>query len=111
MRAAEDQARRSRSFHLRIHGELSARRWAKHEIPATASRGLRVGLCFVPRTEMFRFFDSLVDPYPMREPEAPPRRLWAFVLHYSRPVLPWLVAVAVLTALVSAAEIYFFDWI
>ena len=41
---------------------------------------------------MFRFFESLVDPYPMHEPEAPPRRLWAFVLHYSRPVLPWLVA-------------------
>ena len=60
---------------------------------------------------MFRFFESLVDPYPMREPEAPPRRLWAFVLHYSRPVLPWLVAVALLTAMVSAAEIYFFDWI
>ncbi len=60
---------------------------------------------------MFRFFENLVDPYPAREPQAPPRRLLPFVLYYSRPVLPWLAAVALLTALLSATEIYFFDWI
>ncbi len=60
---------------------------------------------------MFRFFESLVDPYPAREPQAPPRKLWPFILYYSRPVVPWLVAVALLTALLSATEIYFFDWI
>ncbi|MCX7555678.1 ABC transporter ATP-binding protein [Xanthomonadaceae bacterium JHOS43] len=60
---------------------------------------------------MFRFFESLVDPYPMAEPQAPPRRLLPFILHYSKPVLPWLAMVALLTALLSATEIYFFDWI
>ena len=60
---------------------------------------------------MFRFFENLVAPYPAREPQPPPRRLFPFVLYYSRPVLPWLVAVALLTALLSATEIYFFDWI
>ena len=60
---------------------------------------------------MFRFFENLVDPYPARAPEAPPRRLVPFILYYSRPVLPWLAAVALLTALLSATEIWFFDWI
>ncbi len=59
---------------------------------------------------MFRFFESLVDPYPAHEPTPPPSRLWPFLLHYSRPVLPYLVLVALLTALISSMEIWFFDW-
>ena len=59
---------------------------------------------------MFRFFESLVDPYPAAEPQQPPRRLLAFLLHYSRPLLPYLAMVAVLTALISSAEIWFFEW-
>lgn len=60
---------------------------------------------------MFRFFETRVDPYPQATPEPPPRRLLPFVLYYSRSVLPWLGAMAVLTALLSGLEIYFFDWI
>lgn len=59
---------------------------------------------------MFRFFESLLDPYPDGEPGTPPRRLAAFLLHYSRPLLPWLALVAVLTAVVSITEVVFFAW-
>ncbi len=54
---------------------------------------------------MFRFFEGLIDPFPPGEPTLPPRRLLPFLLHYSRPVLPFLAVMAVLTALISVAEI------
>ncbi|MGJ7460130.1 hypothetical protein ACR80S_03235 [Halomonas sp. MA07-2] len=67
---------------------------------------------------MFRFFETLVNPYPAGEPETPPRGLGAFILHFSRPVLPLLIVMSLLTALVSAVEVLFFcymgelvDWL
>ena len=60
---------------------------------------------------MFRFFETRVDPYPAADPEEPPRGFWAFILHYSRPLLPWLVVLAFLTGLMSVIEITFFSYI
>ncbi|MFQ3786394.1 ABC transporter ATP-binding protein [Halomonas sp. A29] len=59
---------------------------------------------------MFRYFETLVNPYPSGQVGTPPRGLVAFVLHFSRPLLPLLVALALLTALVSAAEVMFFSY-
>jgi ATP-binding cassette subfamily B multidrug efflux pump len=59
---------------------------------------------------MFRFFEQRIDPYPKGEPTTPPRGLIAFLLHYSRPLLPWLLAMSVLTAAISVLEIVFFDF-
>ncbi|UYG04496.1 ABC transporter ATP-binding protein/permease [Halomonas sp. LR3S48] len=59
---------------------------------------------------MFRYFETLVDPYPSGQTETPPRGLAAFILHFSRPLLPLLAALALLTALVSAAEVMFFSY-
>ncbi|WP_133635792.1 ABC transporter ATP-binding protein [Halomonas ventosae] len=59
---------------------------------------------------MFRFFEDLVDPYPSGEPGTPPRGLFAFILHFSRPVLGLLVAMSLVTALVSATEVLFFHY-
>lgn len=59
---------------------------------------------------MFRFFEKRIDPYPAGEPATPPRRLFAFLLHYSRPLLPWLLLMSVLTGTISALEILFFDF-
>ncbi len=59
---------------------------------------------------MFRFFETLVNPYPAGEPETPPRGLGAFILHFSRPVLPLLIVMSLLTALVSAIEVLFFSY-
>ncbi|MGX5728900.1 ABC transporter ATP-binding protein [Pseudoxanthomonas beigongshangi] len=59
---------------------------------------------------MFRFFEKRIDPYPAGEPATPPRKLLAFLLHYSRPLLPWLLLMSVLTGAISALEILFFDF-
>src|SRR5690606_41378527 len=81
-------------------------RYPIERIPLPQRRGLPriTGEC------MFRFFENLVDPFPAEEPEVPPRGLLAFLRFASRPVLPWLVLMSVLTALVSTAEIALFGY-
>ena len=59
---------------------------------------------------MFRFFETRITPDPKGEPTTPPRKLLPFLLHYSRPLLPWLLAMSVLTGVISALEITFFDY-
>ncbi|WP_412930007.1 hypothetical protein [Halomonas sp.] len=59
---------------------------------------------------LLRAFETLVDPYPSGEPGMPPRGLLPFILHFSRPVLGLLVAMSLVTALVSAAEVLFFHY-
>ena len=59
---------------------------------------------------MFRFFETRINPYPKGVPTTPPRKLLPFLLHYSRPLLPWLLAMSVLTGVISALEITFFDY-
>ncbi|MBN8995507.1 MAG: ABC transporter ATP-binding protein [Rhizobiales bacterium] len=60
---------------------------------------------------MFRFFERLVDPYPPDAPAMPPRGLVAFAWHYSRPVAPWLLMMAVFTAVISVLELVFFAFL
>ena len=60
---------------------------------------------------MFRFFEDLVDTYPADEPQTPPRGLFPFVMHYARPMLPWLLIMSFLTALISIAEVIFFSYL
>ncbi|WP_048306785.1 ABC transporter ATP-binding protein [Halomonas sp. PR-M31] len=59
---------------------------------------------------MFRFFEKLVDPYPQAQPRTPPKGLLAFLYHYSRPVLPLLILMSLLTAAVSSVEVMFFAY-
>ncbi|KRG69987.1 ABC transporter ATP-binding protein [Pseudoxanthomonas dokdonensis] len=59
---------------------------------------------------MFRFFETRVNPYPPGEPQTPPRTLRAFLYHYSRPLLPWLLLMSLFTALISVVEVTFFDY-
>jgi ATP-binding cassette subfamily B multidrug efflux pump len=59
---------------------------------------------------MFRFFENRVPPFPDGEPGQPPSGLFAFLLHYSRPVMPWLIAMSVLTAILSVSEVAFFGF-
>jgi len=59
---------------------------------------------------MFRFFEKRVEPFPEVEPRQPPAGLLAFFYHYSRPMLPWLALMSLLTATLSAAEVSFFGF-
>jgi ATP-binding cassette subfamily B multidrug efflux pump len=60
---------------------------------------------------MYSFFEKLVDPFPAADPGQPPTGFWAFIWFYSRPLLPWLAVLAVLTGLISVIEITFFAYI
>ena len=60
---------------------------------------------------MFRFFERRIDPYPKTAATRPPEGLFAFLLHYSRPVLPWLLLMSGLTAIISVLEVTFFSFL
>ena len=55
---------------------------------------------------MFRFFERLINPYPTGT-LTPPQRLFAFLFAYSKPALPWLLIMGVLTAILSVIELGF----
>ncbi|WP_171175249.1 ABC transporter ATP-binding protein [Ruegeria sp. HKCCD8929] len=60
---------------------------------------------------MFRYFENLVDPFVIYpEVDAPPTRLWPFMLEYSRPfmrVFFWAALISVIVAAVEIGLIYY----
>ena len=60
---------------------------------------------------MFTWFERRIDPYPDTEPGMPPRRLVAFVLHYSRGALPWLCILGIGSGLIALIEVSLFGWL
>ena len=60
---------------------------------------------------MFSWFESRLNPYPLEEPGQPPEGLIAFCWHYTRSAWPWLAFMSVLTALISAGEVYLFGFL
>jgi ATP-binding cassette subfamily B protein/ATP-binding cassette subfamily B multidrug efflux pump len=67
---------------------------------------------------MFSFFERLIDPFPDRDPPQPPTGLFAFCRYYTRGLEPWLLLMALLTALTAISEALLFgilgkvvDWL
>jgi ATP-binding cassette subfamily B protein/ATP-binding cassette subfamily B multidrug efflux pump len=67
---------------------------------------------------MFRFFERLVNPFPDDLPRQPPKGIYQFCRYYTAGLEPWLLLMAVLTALVAIAEASLFgvlgkvvDWL
>jgi ATP-binding cassette subfamily B multidrug efflux pump len=56
---------------------------------------------------VFRFFESRIDLYPPHSPAEPPRGLLQFLIHFSRPMLPWMGLVGLGTAALSIIELVF----
>jgi ATP-binding cassette subfamily B multidrug efflux pump len=55
---------------------------------------------------MFRFFETLVDPYvDYPENDTPPQRLWPFLRDYARPFCGVLIVTAALKIAVAAVEV------
>lgn len=55
---------------------------------------------------MFRFFESLVDPYgPYEQTDTPPRRLWPFLKDYIRPFRMVFSITAVLSVITAFADV------
>ena len=60
---------------------------------------------------MFGWFERRLDPYPLSEPEQPPKGLLAFCLYYSQGAKRWLIAMAVMSAVIATTEIVLFGFI
>ncbi|RJL00122.1 ABC transporter ATP-binding protein [Paracoccus siganidrum] len=60
---------------------------------------------------MFGWFERRIDPYPSDAPGMPPRTLGRFVIHYSRGALPWLVLLALGSALIALIEVALFGYL
>ncbi len=69
--------------------------------PAPATRRPRP---LLPGPRLFTFFEQRVDPFPADAPP-PPARLLPFVLHLSRPLLPWLGLTALASTLIAVVEL------
>ncbi|HDZ72238.1 MAG TPA: ABC transporter ATP-binding protein [Aurantimonas coralicida] len=61
---------------------------------------------------MFSLFERMVEPFPDQELETPPGGgLFRFVWFYAKPAWPLLLAMAVLTALISIVEVSLFGFL
>lgn len=59
---------------------------------------------------VFKWFEDRLNPYPLGDPEQPPKGLVAFCLHYCQGAKRWLIAMAVLGAGVALGEIMLFSF-
>ncbi len=62
-------------------------------------------------TAMMRWFETRLDPYPLGDPQQPPKSLLAFCLHYSHGAKRWLGLMAAAAAAVAIGEIIIFGFI
>lgn len=60
---------------------------------------------------MFKFFESLINPFPPQEPQQPPKSLFAFCLHYTRGTERYLLIMALLTGMIAAMEVSLFGFL
>ncbi|MFY8114758.1 MAG: ABC transporter ATP-binding protein [Rhabdaerophilum sp.] len=60
---------------------------------------------------MFRWFETLLDPFPAERPGMPPTGLAAFLWHYIRPVWKLLAIITFLSALIAVVEVSIFSMI
>lgn len=60
---------------------------------------------------MYRWFETLLAPFPAEQPVEPPRTLVAFCLHYTRGSWPMIAVSAVLTAIIALTEVWMFGFL
>ena len=59
---------------------------------------------------MFKFFESLIKPFPQNTVSQPPNTLFAFFRHYSKGMEKYLILMAIMTALLAIGEVYLFSF-
>tara|TARA_R110000787_G_scaffold58218_7_gene132727 strand:+ start:1394 stop:3247 length:1854 start_codon:yes stop_codon:yes gene_type:complete len=60
---------------------------------------------------MFRFFERRIEPFPDSPLEVPPKGFLAFMLHYVRDAVPWLILMSVFTAIIAIGEVTLFGFL
>lgn len=59
---------------------------------------------------MFRYFESLLNPFPAEEPVEPPKTLVAFCMHYTRGAWPYIIVSTILMSVLAFAEVWLFSF-
>jgi len=59
---------------------------------------------------MFRYFESLLNPFPPEEPVEPPKTLIAFCIHYTRGAWPYIIVSTILMSVLAFAEVWLFSF-
>lgn len=57
---------------------------------------------------MFRWFENLVQPFPIEEFTTPPKSFWAFVWSCTKGMRPYIVCMTILTGFIGAFEALLF---
>jgi len=60
---------------------------------------------------MFKLFENAVPPFPDTEVEQPPKKMWPFIWHYTKPFRFLLVALFFTSAVIAAIEVTMFSLI
>lgn len=60
---------------------------------------------------MFAWFESRLNPFPTEEPTAPPKGLFAFCWHYTRPAGPWLALLGLCSMLIAFGEVFLYQFL
>ncbi len=60
---------------------------------------------------MFAFFESLLKPFPVEEPQQPPKNLSAFCRHYTKGAGKFLLTMSFMAAMIAVMEVALFQFL
>ncbi|OLP61535.1 multidrug ABC transporter ATP-binding protein [Xaviernesmea oryzae] len=60
---------------------------------------------------MFSWFERRLNPYPETAPKQPPKGLFAFCWHYTRPAWPWLLVLGLCSMLIALGEVLLYQFL
>ena len=60
---------------------------------------------------LFRWLENRSDPFPSRIPEKPPPSFFGFIIHYTQPFWPLILAGASFGIVIALIEVYLFSFI
>jgi ATP-binding cassette subfamily B multidrug efflux pump len=60
---------------------------------------------------MLGWFERRLNPYPSEAPSLPPKGLFAFLWHYTRPAAPWLLLLGLCSMALGIVEVVLFQFL
>ncbi|MGA1831896.1 ABC transporter ATP-binding protein [Rhizobium wenxiniae] len=60
---------------------------------------------------MFSWFERRLNPYPDDQPTLPPKGLFAFCWHYTKPAWPWLLLLGSCSLIIAVAEVLLYQFL
>ena len=60
---------------------------------------------------MFSWFENRLNAYPSDAPSLPPKGLFAFCWHYTKPAWPWLLVLGLCSLLIAVGEVFLYQFL